>query len=136
MAHLAAARADWYVVSMTTDAATGTSRSGSPVVDFRRPAPLLAEQAAAIRAVHDELAERLSPMLSSRLRTPCRLTVTNMEMVSYETSRRPWRHSVGAICELRPLPFAHDRSGCRCPRRAVVDLLLGGPGRSIPSPIR
>jgi len=135
MAHLAAARADWYVVSMTTDAATGTSRSGSPVVDFRRPAPLLAEQAAAIRAVHDELAERLSPMLSSRLRTPCRLTVTNMEMVSYEDLAAALAdNSVGAICELRPLP---SPTIVRVPlplAGLVVDLLLGGPGRVDPEP--
>ena len=120
---------------MTTDTVTGSSRSSSQVVDFRRPAPLLAEQAAAIRSVHDELAERLSPMLSSRLRTPCRLTVTNMEMVSFEDLAAALAdNSVGAICELRPLP---SPTIVRVPiplAGVVVDLLLGGPGRVDPEP--
>lgn len=104
------------------------ARSGQ-VVDFRRPAPLLVDQAKLVRAVQDDLAERLSPMLSSRLRTPCRFIVADQEMVSgdelhAESAERPVTavidSPIGAQLVWRfPIQLAS----------IVVDLLLGGSGR-------
>lgn len=101
------------------------------VIDFRRPAPLLAEQEESIRFVHDELAERASPMLSSRLRTPCRLTVTSLELVGagevIEAFGAPF---AACIWDLEPL--AGGRYVLRLPLELAticVDILLGGPGR-------
>jgi flagellar motor switch protein FliM len=104
------------------------------VVDFRRPAPLLAEQAKVLRAVHDDIAERLSPMLSSRLRTPCRLTVSTLEMVSgSELAEVSGTQSVVAVIDTALLGAPLAWTFPSRTAAVVVDLLLGGTGRDEPS---
>ena len=100
------------------------------VIDFRRPTPMLPEQSTIVRDVQDELMERLSPMLSSRLRTPCRLTVSGMEMMSRDDMIAASEDSsVAAVCALHPL---HGAMVVRLPLQLadmMVDLVLGGTGR-------
>ena len=99
------------------------------LVDFRRPAPLGLEQTRAVRGVHEELCELLSPMLTTRLRTPLRLSVSQLEMVTgEELSQCCAAPSLIVLLELSPLatPLA-----LRFPMQLAVlllDLLLGGPG--------
>lgn len=105
------------------------------VVDFRRPAPLGLEQTRAVRTVHEALCELLSPMLTTRLRTPLRLSVRNLEMVSGdELTQSCAKPSLIVILELAPLatPMA-----LRVPMDLAVlmlDMLLGGPGTVDDSP--
>lgn len=109
--------------------------SDGRAVDFRRPAPLLADQAKLVRAVQDDLAERLSPMLSSRLRTPCRFIVADQEMVSgdellAESAEKPVTAVIGSPIGAQlvwrfPIQLAS----------IMVDLLLGGGGRGDTRPV-
>lgn len=110
------------------------SASSGQTVDFRRPAPLLAEHTKLVRSVQDDIAERLSPMLSSRLRTPCRFIVADQEMVSGdELAAEASEHPITAILES---PVGAQLVW-RFPMRLasiVVDLLLGGTGRGDAAP--
>ncbi len=106
-----------------------TAASDGRAVDFRRPAPLLAEQAKLVRIVQDDIAERLSPMLSSRLRTPCRFIVVDQEMVGGD--------ELLDVADPYPVTAVIDSPvGAQLVWRfpielasVMVDLLLGGTGR-------
>jgi flagellar motor switch protein FliM len=83
-----------------------------------------------IRAVHDDIAERLSPMLSSRLRTPCRLTVASLEMVSgSELVEQVEARAVATVIETGLLGAPIVWTFPSRTSAVVVDLLLGGTGR-------
>ena len=82
-----------------------------------------------MRAVHDDLADRLSPMLTTRLRNPLRLSVSSIEMVAgsalVEAAAVP---STVAVCDLSPLT---QPCALRLPLATtlvIIDLLLGGSG--------
>lgn len=99
------------------------------VVDFRRPAPLGLEQTRAVRTVHDHLVEYLSPLLTTRLRTPLRLSIVELEMVAAEElEQRAGTPSLLVLIDLVPLPtpilLRMDMSFCL----VALDLMLGGPG--------
>jgi flagellar motor switch protein FliM len=83
-----------------------------------------------IRAVHEDLAERLSPMLSSRLRTPCRLTVASLEMVSgSELVEEVDAQAVATVIDTGLLGAPLVWTFPSRTSAVVVDLLLGGTGR-------
>lgn len=113
---------------MTSLTAAELSAEAEPV-DFRRPTPLGSEQTKAVRAVHDRLVEFLSPLLTSRLRTPLRLSVVELEMVAAdELEVRSSTPSLLVLIDLVPLTtpilLRMDMSFCL----VALDLLLGGPG--------
>ena len=113
---------------MTSLTTAEVSEQAQPV-DFRRPAPLGPEQTKAVRTVHDHLVELLSPLLTTRLRTPLRLSVVELEMVAAdELERRAANPSLLVLIDLVPLPtpivLRMDMSFCL----VALDLLLGGPG--------
>lgn len=107
---------------------TTSSGSDSAAVDFRRPAPLGPDQTRALRSVHDELCDRLSPMLTTRLRNPLRLTVRSMEMVAGAELQDAENPSVVAICELAPFPTPCALRIPLTTALVVIDILLGGNG--------
>lgn len=106
-------------------------RRGQPatVVDFSRPAPLGQDETRAVRAVHDHMAELLSPMLTTRTRAPYRLAVEQLGMVTGNDLRSAVTEPcVLGIVEMVPLP---QPMLLRVPMglaSVTVDLLLGGPG--------
>lgn len=113
-----------------TDAAAPVSQNGA-VIDFRRPAPLLGRQAKVLRSIHEDLCERLSPMLSSRLRTPCRLSVPGLEMVSGEEFQVPEDCApVIAVVDFSPLGSQVVLRLDPLLAAVVSNLLLGGPGEN------
>ncbi len=111
--------------------ASTDTRRGSPatVVDFSRPAPLGQDETRAVRAVHDHMAELLSPMLTTRTRAPYRLGVEDLGMVTGNDLRSAVAEPcVLAIVDMVPLP---QPMLLRVPMglaSVTVDLLLGGPG--------
>jgi flagellar motor switch protein FliM len=113
---------------VTSLTAAELSAEAEPV-DFRRPTPLGPEQTKAVRTVHDHLVEFLSPLLTSRLRTPLRLSVIELEMVpAEELETRASSTSLLVLIDLVPLTtpilLRMDMSFCL----VALDLLLGGPG--------
>lgn len=109
-----------------------SSDTGASPIDFRKPASLGPEQARALRAVHDDLCERLSPMLTTRLRNPLRLTVRSIDLVvGTDLTEAGASPSVVALCDLSPFPTP---CALRIPMPTalvLIDILLGGAGKVI-----
>jgi len=98
-------------------------------VDFRRPPPLGIEQTKTVRGVHEVMCELLSPMLTTRLGTPLRLAVRDLEMVAGEELATACNEgSMIVLLELRPLPTPIVLRFPMPFAMVVLDLLLGGPG--------
>ncbi len=117
--------------SPRNSAARGGGASGrrpSPV-DFSRPSPLGPEETRVVRGVHDDLVERLSPMLTTRLRAPFRLAVSELEMVAgTDLTTAAMEPCVIAVLELSPLPGAIVLRIPMAAASVMIDLMLGGAG--------
>lgn len=105
------------------------STSGAAVYDFSRPAPLAREHERALRLVFEEVARRVTPVLSSRLRQTTRMVFQELEVIpgpelAVVTSVPAlfgfiaWNPLPGSGILHLPLPAA----------RQLVDMLMGGGG--------
>jgi len=111
--------------------ASADPRKGTPAaaVDFSRPAPLGQDETRAARAVHDQMAELLSPMLTTRMRAPYRLSVDELGMVTGDDLRTAIEEpSVLAVIDMVPLPHPMLLRVPMGLASVTVDLLLGGSG--------
>ena len=98
-------------------------------MDFSRPAPLGPDETRVVRGVHDELVERLSPMLTTRLRAPFRLAVSELEMVAgTDLTAAAMEPCVIAVIELSPLPGTIVLRFPMAVASVMIDLMLGGAG--------
>jgi len=87
------------------------------------------EQTKTVRGVHEVMCELLSPMLTTRLGTPLRLAVRDLEMVAGEELATACNEgSMIVLLELRPLPTPIVLRFPMPFAMVVLDLLLGGPG--------
>lgn len=104
------------------------------VYDFRRPAPLAHEHDRVLRSVFEDLGARLTPVLSSRLRTPAKLAVRELEVVSgTELAEVTSTPALFVLIQAAPLPGSFLLRMELGAARVIVDVLLGGNGSPLAS---
>lgn len=104
------------------------------VYDFRRPAPLAHEHDRLLRSVFEDLGGRLTPVLSSRLRTPAKLSLRELEVVSgTELAEVTSTPALFVLVQATPLPGSFLLRLELGAARVIVDVLLGGNGSPLAS---
>jgi flagellar motor switch protein FliM len=113
-------------------AARATNRSNVPyeVYDFRRPDKFSKDQLRTLQMLHETFARLSGSALSAYLRTQVQIDLISLEQVPYEEYLRSINQSVFTIMSLPPLSGQAALEMEFGLVFAMVDRLLGGPGRS------
>lgn len=104
---------------------------GYEVYDFRRPDKFSKEQLRTLQMLHETFAPLAASALSATLRSPVNVDLISIEQVPYEEYLRGISSSVFTIISLPPLSgqaILEVEFGLFF---AMIDRLLGGPGRTI-----
>lgn len=101
------------------------------VYDFRRPDKFSKEQLRTLQMLHETFAPLAGSALSATLRCPVSIDLISLEQVPYEEYLRGINHSVFTITSLPPLTGQAIMEVEFSLFFAMIDRLLGGPGRSI-----
>ncbi|MBV6459322.1 MAG: Flagellar motor switch protein FliM [Fimbriimonadaceae bacterium] len=101
------------------------------VYDFRRPDKFSKEQLRTLQMLHETFAPLAGSALSATLRCPVSIDLISLEQVPYEEYLRGINHSVFTITSLPPLTGQAVMEVEFTLFFAMIDRLLGGPGRSI-----
>ena len=111
-------------------------RSAAPTIayevyDFRRPDKLSKEQLRTLQMLHETFARLSGTGLSAFFRSPVTLELISLEQVPYEEYLRGMNQSVFVITSLSPLTGQAVFEMEFEVLYAMIDRLLGGPGRAI-----
>jgi flagellar motor switch protein FliM len=109
------------------------TRSGAAFepYDFRRPDKFSKDQLRTLQMVHETFARLAGSSLSAHLRTSVSLDLISLEQVPYEEYLRSISSSVFTIVSLQPLNGQAVLEVEFALVFAIIDRLLGGPGKAV-----
>jgi flagellar motor switch protein FliM len=110
---------------------TAKSHSVYEMYDFRRPDKFSKDQLRTLQMLHETFARLAGTSLSAMLRSPVSIDLISLEQVPYEEYLRSIGQSVFTILALPPLSGQAVLEVEFALVFAMIDRLLGGPGRSI-----
>ncbi len=110
-----------------------TARTAVPyeIYDFRRPDKFSKDQLRTLQMLHETFARLAGTSLSAMLRTQVTIDLISLEQVPYEEYLRSISQSVFTIMSLPPLSGQAVLEIEFALVFAMIDRLLGGPGKSI-----
>lgn len=111
-----------------------TTKSASvsyEIYDFRRPDKLSKDQLRTLGMLHDTFARAAGSALSAQTRSPINIEMISMEQIPYDEYLRSISSSVFSIVSLPPLSGQVVLEMETTLVFALVDKMLGGPGRAI-----
>ncbi|HLO99925.1 MAG TPA: flagellar motor switch protein FliM [Fimbriimonas sp.] len=101
------------------------------IYDFRRPDKLSKDQLRTLGMLHDTFARAAGSALSAQTRSPINIEMISMEQIPYDEYLRSISSSVFSIVSLPPLSGQVVLEMETTLVFALVDKMLGGPGRAI-----
>lgn len=101
------------------------------IYDFRRPDKLSKDQLRTLQMLHETFARQVGSALSAQLRIPVAVEMISIEQVPYDEYLRSINQSVFAVMSLPPLNGQAVLEIEFGQVFAMVDRMLGGPGRPL-----
>ena len=101
------------------------------IYDFRRPDKLSKDQLRTLQMLHETFARQVGSSLSAQLRIPVGVEMISIEQVPYDEYLRSINQSVFAVMSLPPLNGQAVMEVEFSQVFAMVDRMLGGPGRPL-----